>query len=368
MSLEYVNQAVDFLISASSYIENTQLADGSWAFGQRPNGDCYLTAQGIIALCNTRNPNTLNLINAAEFLKNNRNTDSGWGSAGRDQDPNVSDVQTTSLCCIAINKIFDTTDEVTKGIKWLLDHQNENGSFTDLVIPAGSLKATTHALLALGYFQSNAPIKAIEKSINWLIGTQTVDGGWGFFPGMEDTGACTASVVEIVTEYNWCEFLSEECHQRAKNKIESLRTKDGYILDGMLKYNAEATTLSAIGLLNDGLSPTEKAILEPFKWVIKNKRDDGSITEQADGVAVNDICATADCINFISKWLHKYVEKHPYILIGNFEYLSSLESGIDADNIDNGLIPVGEERSRKSIIDLKFFRQEWGKTIKFKKK
>ncbi|MBW2644295.1 MAG: terpene cyclase/mutase family protein [Deltaproteobacteria bacterium] len=365
MSLEYLNQAINFLIRASSFIESTQLEDGSWTFGQKQKGDCYITAQGIIALCNTRSPDTLNLIKAAEFLKNSRNADFGWG---RDPSPTVSDVQTTSLCCIAIKKISETTDAVSKGIEWLLNNQNEDGSFKDLIAPSGSLKATTHALLALGYFQAHTPVESINKAINWLKDTQTVDGGWGAIPGMADTAACTASVLEVVTEHNWCDFLTDGCYLKAKNQIQKLKTKKGYILDQHHKYNVEATSLSAIGLLNNGLSPTERVVLEPFRWTIGSQRENGSLPEQAGATGVEDICASADSINFVSKWLHRYIELHPYILIGNLEYLSSLEFNFDADKKDRELIPVGEERTKKSIINLKFFRHEWGKTSKFEKK
>ena len=361
MELSDLNKAINFLISASTYIESKQTNAGGWLFGEKKRECCYITAQGILALGKTRNPKELRLIKAAEFLKKKRNPDYGWG---RDPDPKTSDIQSTSLCCLAIKNILGETDEVTQGINWVIEKQNTSGSFKDFIMrEEGTVKATTHALYALGYFKGKVAEEVIKNALKWLEENQTVEGGWGNIPTQSASSACTASVLECITEHGWHNLFDKKKFEDAKGWLIRSRVGSGFFPDMHQHYDTEATAYAIISLLNYGYSPEEATISEPFNWLVSRQNVDGSVAEENGGV-VSDICPAADGINVISKWLNKYIENHPFILVENLEYLSSLEFGAKSKNVDR-FLKTEEERTRAFIIDLKVFRHEWGKKQKF---
>jgi prenyltransferase beta subunit len=367
MDLTYLNRAINFLIAASTYIESQQTNNG-WVYELKKKECCYITAQAILALCKTRNLKSPNLVKAAEFLKKNRNPDKGWG---RTPTPKKSDVQSTSLCCLAISKILGMTAEVMEGLRWLLKKQNEDGSFQDLTRKKGTVKAATHSLYALGNFQARVPPDtitnaAITNALKWLEMHQIAKGGWGNIPGEEDTSSCTASVLEVITEFGWYDIFNTEKYKSAKEWLLTRQTEKGFFADIPRQYDTEATAYTIISLLNDDLSPEESTITTAFDWLVNMQQDNGSLPEEDRGV-VRDICPAADGINAISKWIHKYLENNPFILIENLEYLNSVEFGIESKRIKE-FHKTAEEKTRKSIINLKFFRYEWGKKEIFERK
>ncbi len=73
-------------------------------------------------------------------------------------------------------------------VEELLKHRADNGSF------AGWPGTTSYGLIAL----RSAGVGGLDQTVNWLVGVQDGDGGWGDVPGQPSNADVTAAVVQSI--------------------------------------------------------------------------------------------------------------------------------------------------------------------------
>ncbi len=140
--------------NTKKYILENQNVDGGWSFIVNGSSDVDDTSAAIMALVAAgEDPNSESIVKALNFLKRSQNMDGGfsWGP-----DSNISNSISTAWVVMALVAVGeDPTSETwtvngNNPIKFLLDLQNEDGSFKWTAnINFGSLYATACVLQAL---------------------------------------------------------------------------------------------------------------------------------------------------------------------------------------------------------------------------
>lgn len=132
-----------------------------------------------------------------EWLVSMQNDDGGWPAFERNTDselvrqlpiegantvstdPSSADLTGRTLEFLGNYAGRNLSDpHVEKGVRWLLSHQEADGSWYGrwgIAYIYGTWAAIT-GLIAVGFSPTNP---AIQKAINWLIANQNPDGGWG---------------------------------------------------------------------------------------------------------------------------------------------------------------------------------------------
>ena len=315
-------KVVGAIINGSAYLEAQQLRAGGWAFGASGKECCYVTPQVIYALSTTREPHDATLMSAVERLSNKANADGGWG---RQPTPKTSCIFATAFCCLAISSVRRAVDAATsKGITWIAKHQNADGAWGYAGQETSTLKGAIHGLLALGTFDS-APREAIDKALAYLAHMQLQDGGWANVSDEPARSACTASVLQVITEYGWrAAFVERGGDYDAAVDWLLTRKEDGFWRDEVMNFDTEATTAAVMALINIGYPTTQALLSEPIEWLLSLQSEDGSFPEGEHGPA-GQPSATADAICALSKWLTTHLRENPHLAVRCLERLAQVE-------------------------------------------
>jgi len=173
---------------------------GGWAFEFANDGypDTDDTAEVVLALRRVALPDQRRLKEAIEravtWLQGMQSADGGWGAFDADNtqtltlslpfcdfgaviDPPSADVTAHVVEMFAAEGLSGI-DECRRGVMWLLDAQEEDGSWygrwgANYVYGTG---AVVPALVAAGVSASAPPIR---RAVEWLAAHQNPDGGWG---------------------------------------------------------------------------------------------------------------------------------------------------------------------------------------------
>jgi squalene-hopene/tetraprenyl-beta-curcumene cyclase len=181
-------------------VRRPALAPGGWAFEFENDGypDTDDTAEVVLALRRLAPPDPAPVRAAMDrgiaWLRGMQSKDGGWGAFDADNthslatrlpfcdfgaviDPPSADVTAHIVEALAAEGLAET-DTCRRGIRWLLDHQEADGSWfgrwgANYVYGTG---AVVPALVRAGLAGSDP---AVEAAVRWLENHQNDDGGWG---------------------------------------------------------------------------------------------------------------------------------------------------------------------------------------------
>ncbi|MFD2473256.1 squalene--hopene cyclase [Amycolatopsis silviterrae] len=181
-------------------VRRPSLAPGGFAFEFANDGypDTDDTAEVVLALRRMGKPDHLRIREAVDrsvaWLEGMQSSDGGWGAFDADNtqelinrlpfcdfgaviDPPSADVTAHVVEMLAAEGKSDTR-ECRRGVKWLLDNQEDDGSWfgrwgANYVYGTG---AVVPALVAVG-IPGTSP--RIRRAVKWLAEHQNDDGGWG---------------------------------------------------------------------------------------------------------------------------------------------------------------------------------------------
>ena len=183
-------------------VRRPRLAPGGWAFEYDNDGypDTDDTAEVVLALRRVQlagdaaRRRDLACRRGIDWTAGMASADGGWGAFDADNtsklplalpfcdfgaviDPPSADVTAHVVEMLAADGRAES-DAARRGVKWLLDHQEADGSWfgrwgANHVYGTG---AVVPALIAAGIPAGEAPIR---RAVDWLAARQNEDGGWG---------------------------------------------------------------------------------------------------------------------------------------------------------------------------------------------
>jgi len=253
-----------------------------------------------------------------EYLKKNCNQDSCWGPYPLDlpsfkENTNVFD---TSISVLAILGIEKDVEFVSKAVEKLQSLQKENGGWApseeDEKNDVGATSLAIQALIK--YNQTDKwwhPKKNIEKGIKWLIENQQ-DGGWS--DGEKGSGVSfltrTYDALEALVRYD-PEFNGPRIKEAVEKGIEwlldSIRFESedeiglAWRSDKIEMSDIENTATAIIALLDCGVDPTSLEIEEGIKWLLERQKEDG----RWGSVGFDTPCVILCLIKFMEKMYGK---------------------------------------------------------------
>lgn len=166
-----------------NYLIDMQNEDGGWGWSIYVNSDIDDTAFATIALIDAGVSKESDIINKSiVFLLSMQDPSGGWRtfstSSIPDADPLSVDV-TFRVIIALINSGMDVNStEIQKGIDWLLQQQNEDGTWTGRWW-VSEVHSTSYVIQALLVADIPPTTPELQKAIDWLKTNQNIDGGWG---------------------------------------------------------------------------------------------------------------------------------------------------------------------------------------------
>jgi squalene-hopene/tetraprenyl-beta-curcumene cyclase len=161
------------------YLKQAQEEDGSW-YGRWGVNYIYGTWEALKGLMAVgEDPNADYIQRAANFLKKHQNLDGGWGeSCGSYDDPackargpsTASQTAWAVMGLVAAGEV--NSPEVRSGVRCLLDHQTEEGSWDDRYWTGTGFPGVFY--LKYHLYQLYFPLFALGEYRNALRGTPTI--------------------------------------------------------------------------------------------------------------------------------------------------------------------------------------------------
>ena len=167
---EFLEKAVNFLLSA-------QRIDGSFCHTVSNTKDNYCmetTATAVLALATAKK----NVDKTVSFMLSKQNQDGSWEIGIPDMFkhrfwPSITGFVLNSLLHLKIS-----SNQISKGIDFLLEKQQENGSWGSSWIYYDTPYYPTHVILSTLRLYGLADSEAYKKSINFIENKQNMDGSW----------------------------------------------------------------------------------------------------------------------------------------------------------------------------------------------
>lgn len=229
-----LSKSSNMINNGTNYLTNMQMEDGSWGWTIHYPGDIDDTALVTSALIDAGISKDSDIINKSiSHLLVMQDSSGGWRTYSTTPVADSLSTDVTSRVIIALIKsgINPNSTEIQRGIDWLLQQQNENGTWTGLWF-IGEVYGTSYAVQALLAADISPTTPELHKSINGLKANQHLDGGWG---------------------------------------PENMST-------------TEDTSLAICALLESGESPCSQTIQKGISWLVTNQNSDGSWSPALLGV------------------------------------------------------------------------------------
>lgn len=275
----------DVINSLVSWLKSRVLSDGSWF---RVN---YITALSVLALLEVdktdhTDPEIPHFIDKGmNWLRSTKNPDGGYREA---INLNVWD---TALSIIALTEVdelsSDRSDLIHNAAQWLVDHQNEDGGWAfsglkDSTLPSDA-DDTALGTLALirSELSTDKARSAIDNGVKWLLDNQGSNGSWStYLPGEGDVGcvSITSHAIEALLEYG-------DNLEPINSGIEWLRDTlhpDGYWDDLWLAKRTYGTACAITALVKAGFDDASE-ISQGVRWLEQNQNSDGGWGEDMFG-------------------------------------------------------------------------------------
>ncbi|MBI3318546.1 MAG: terpene cyclase/mutase family protein [Candidatus Omnitrophica bacterium] len=151
------------------------------------------------------------------FILDNQSQDGGW------YDPvfQPSGVETTAhlvqdavIASLVLPEGLPVRPNCEKGLRWILEHQAEDGSWDDHNVDH-TMDCTRSSLLITRMLRAEEKAaSALEKAIEWIVQTKN-ENGWPDFPGMETNLERTCDGLDVLLKYQaWKQADPQEVVRR----------------------------------------------------------------------------------------------------------------------------------------------------------
>ncbi len=280
-------ERVEVMAELVEWMLKNRCADGSWfRVG-------LITAISIMALIDAKSfsneqPGLLDdaaleaaILEGHEWLQGLRTRDGGCREA---TNLNVWD---TALSVISLKAIEGGKymHQMEQAASWLLENQNEDGGWPFSGLPAGNLPSdaddtalATLALLKSGVDKEHA---AIRRSLKWLKGHQSENGGWGtYIPGTGDV-SCVSVTSHVIEACLAAGELQEEV-EKAIAWLKGSISVSGYWDDLWLARNTYGTGSAIAALVKSGYADCDE-VERGIRWLEGVQNRDGGWGEDMEG-------------------------------------------------------------------------------------
>ena len=260
-----------------SWLLERRLPDGSWF---RVN---FITALSVMALMTCREEGIPGLERPIEegiaWLEGTRNPDGGFREA---INLNVWDTA-LSVCSLLEAGVSADDPSIKRACEWLISVQNGDGGwpFSGVDFPGLPSDADDTALSALALIKAGyGGSEAVSKGVRWLIEHQRPDGGWGtYVPGAGDVGcvSITAHAAEALKEAG-----REGEAEKALNWLERSADPNGSWDDLWLARRTYGTACAVAALVKCGRRGSP-AVEKGIEWLKSVQNPDGGWGEDMSG-------------------------------------------------------------------------------------
>jgi squalene-hopene/tetraprenyl-beta-curcumene cyclase len=223
---------------------------------------------------------------AASWLLENQNEDGGWPFSGLPAGNLPSDADDTALATLALLKSGIDKEHATirRSLKWLKDHQSENGGWGTYIPGTGDVSCvsvTSHAIeacLAAGELQEE-----VEKAIAWLKRSISVSGYWDDLWLARNTYG-TASAIAALVKSGHADCDEVKCGIRW---LEEVQNRDGGWGEDMEGHRTQSTveqtawSTYALLLAENSENPSAQRGIE---YLLNHQNNDGSWPSSCVGI------------------------------------------------------------------------------------
>ena len=288
------------------YLRNSVRADGSWSV----NRDLELSAttwvtQGLLDAGHGVDGSLQST--TAWILESQRQTSfgatgcpaGGWGWSQPSGWPDTDDTANALVNLVDLG-LDREHPSVRRGLEWLLEMQNRNGSWgcfcknslLDLDAPCAAM--TAHAVIALaragGMKASDDPI---ARAVRWFESQQHADGQipclWYRPP--------TAGTAAALDALGCVDLADSRTAIRCRDWLFEHQSASGGWGDGAsATATAEETAWALLGLLGAHVDPCHPAVEKGIEWLLERQRSDGSWDAAILGVYFMDLFYSDDLL------------------------------------------------------------------------
>jgi squalene-hopene/tetraprenyl-beta-curcumene cyclase len=267
------------------WLQGLRTSDGGCR--EAVNLNVWDTALSVISLKAIEGDKYENQIKqAALWLLENQNSDGGWPFSGLPGGNLPSDADDTALSTLALLKsgIDKEHAAIRESLKWLKDHQSENGGWGTYIPGTGDVSCvsiTSHvieACLAAGELQEE-----VEKAIAWLKGSISVSGYWDDLWLARNTyGTASAIAALVKSGHAHCDEA-----KRGIRWLQEVQNSDGGWGEDMESNRTQSTTEQtawstyALLLVEDTENPSAQRGIE---YLLNLQNPDGSWPSSCVGI------------------------------------------------------------------------------------
>ena len=174
---------------ASSYIVEHQNPDGGWPLIPGEESDVEITAMAMQVLMLKGWGTGSSLIRrGVSYLIKHQKADGSWNG----------NTAHTIFALIALTRAETDPDARLKGLKWIKEAQNEDGSWGREMYRPGNPLYTAAVLAGLGQLGFNKKFSPVPKAADWLAGLINIDGGWSIGRGLRSDVLVTSWVLQAL--------------------------------------------------------------------------------------------------------------------------------------------------------------------------
>lgn len=196
-----------------------------------------------------------------------------------------SDAAATGLALLPILLAHDAVatsargqDGVTRGVRWLLEHQRPDGDLS----AEGDQRMYSHAVAGLALCQycttwhDTRIVSAIQSAVDFSVAAQNAEtGGWHYNPAGRGNTSSVAWQLMFLHAAEACGArIDPQCWQRAERWLQSVRQQRG--LFAYEPQRKPTPTMTSVGLLEmeyHGLRLDDPAMVEARAFLLANPPD-----------------------------------------------------------------------------------------------
>lgn len=300
------NVRPDLVRRGVDYLRKTVRPDGSWAVNR--DLEFSVTAFVTTGLADSGRGGDERLARAREWMRKTQWTTpfsptgcpaGGWAWSSESGWPNADDTA-NGLTALAAPGCGPGDSQIRAGVRWLLDMQNSNGSWScfsrnnHVALDAPCAVITAHAVTALFLAAGmTARDRPIARAVRWFGRVQRADGSvpclW-----YRDSTAGTARVLDVLGILG---LAGEQTGLHCLEWLKGAQNDDGGWGDGHgAGSSAEETAWALTGLLSAGLPVSDPAVARAAGWLAAHQQPDGLWKPTVLGVYFQDLWYSDDLL------------------------------------------------------------------------
>jgi prenyltransferase beta subunit len=278
----------DNIAEIIQWIYSFQRADGSFPSDQEDTYSCVWTTGRIFwGLIMAGVQDQKRLSSFLSWLISNQNDDGGLGFIKRG-DPSIVDASSEYLIALVYAKQnldnLDVQSPLTRSLQWLVSTQTCDGGWNWFPGSKEAPMVTSTAFAILGLWESlkvvheSTNIEVMKKGLSWLINSQSTDGGWGSHLNTPSRPAPTALALWALANIGGRNEAIKSILDRGVAYLLAQQEIDGswhttIERSAGITISRLSTQLCLIGLLHSGLDPISQPILKGYSALIQTYKE-----------------------------------------------------------------------------------------------